>query len=371
MARTRPGPASAEPDETPADDAPQEPSTRPEPADEPAEQDPTEPSTEPGPADAPDEPDADPADEDLDDEDSDDEDFDDEDPDDDLTGLDDALPWPATNPTPWPALLGAEAFGTFVLVLAGVGTALYAIPNLTGAGLSGGPLAVALASGLALTAGVAAFWNVSGAHFNPAVTLGAALAGRLDWVRVLPYWAAQVFGGVMAALMLFVTVPTTLPEAIGGDPESTVRQYFSSAANGFDRSVDLATLSGANSPLGRASGGQVTVSLLTALIIEAVATAALVGVVLATTRRRANLAAAPLAVGGVFALGLMVTMPLTNGSLNPARSLATALFSETWALGQLWVFWVGPLFGAVVAGLAARLFAPPELDDLGTPAEVE
>lgn len=260
--------------------------------------------------------------------------------------------------TPWPALLGAEAFGTFVLVLAGVGTALYA-----GVGnLNGGPLAVALAFGLALTAGVAALGHVSGAHFNPAVTLGAALAGRLEWVRVLPYVVAQIVGGLLAALVLFVTVPSNLPAAISGDPEADVRQYFSGTANGFDRVVDAATLDGVNSPLGRASSGQVTVSLLTALIIEAVVTAAFVGVILAVTRRHANGAAAPLAIGGALAVGLMVTMPLTNGSLNPARSTAVVLFSDTWAASQLWVFWVGPLFGAVVAGLAARLFAPPEQD---------
>ncbi len=350
---TRPEPQGAEPDETPAGGSP-EPTAGPDPAaPEPDAPAPTKPATTKpetgGPATA--EPAADqpspaaarptapePGD---------------------LTELDaDLRPGSLAAPPPWPALLGAEAFGTFVLVLAGVGTALYSgVGNLTG-----GPLAVALAFGLALAAGVAAFGHVSGAHFNPAVTLGAALAGRFDWARVLPYVVAQIVGGFLAALVLFVTVPSKLPAAISGDPDSDVRQFFSGTANGFDRAVNLTTLDGAHSPLGRASSGQVTVSLLTALIIEAVVTAAFVGVILAVTRRRANGAAAPLAIGGMLAVGLLVTMPLTNGSLNPARSTAVVLFSDTWAAAQLWVFWVAPLFGAVIAGLAARIFTPPLLD---------
>jgi aquaporin Z len=252
---------------------------------------------------------------------------------------------PATTGPGWPALLAAEAFGTFLLVLAGVGTAMYA--GLTGIG--GGPLAVAIAFGLALTAGIVAVGRVSGGYFNPAVSLGAAVAGRLPWIRLVPYWVAEVIGGLGAALVVFLAVPTALPTAVSGKA-TTVREYFSSVSNGFDASATAL-----HSPLGKAAN-QVMTSATTALLVEAVLTAVFVGVILAATSRRANAQHAPFAIGATLAVLVLVAMPLTNASLNPARSLATAVFSSSWALGQVWLFWVAPLFGGLVAGLFARVF---------------
>ncbi|MGW6129303.1 aquaporin [Cellulomonas sp. NPDC055163] len=240
--------------------------------------------------------------------------------------------------------LAAEAFGTLFLVIAGLGTALYS--NITG--LGGGPLAVALAFGLALLAGAVAVGYVSGGHFNPAVTLGAAIAGRTSWKDVLPYWLAQLVGGVAAAAVLFVTLssfPTLAEQA---------REFFSSVANGY----------GTHSPIGAQVQGE-GFSLLGALLIEVVMTALFVGVILGSTDRRSTNSLAPAAIGFAFVVGLLVTIPMTNGGLNPARSTAAALFSEGWALGQLWLFWVAPLVGAALAGLLYRAFgAEPVQDDL-------
>ncbi|MBB2922662.1 aquaporin [Cellulomonas cellasea] len=241
--------------------------------------------------------------------------------------------------------LAAEAFGTLFLVIAGLGTALYA--NITG--LGGGPLAVALAFGLALLAGAVAVGYVSGGHFNPAVTLGAAIAGRTSWKDVLPYWLAQLVGAVAAAAVLFVTLASfpTLAE--------TARTYFSSVANGY----------GTHSPIGAQVETGEGFALLGALLIEVVMTAIFVGVILGSTDRRSTNSLAPAAIGFALVVGLLVTIPMTNGSLNPARSSAAAVFSESWAFGQLWLFWVAPLLGAALAGLLYRAFgAEPVQDDL-------
>lgn len=245
----------------------------------------------------------------------------------------------------WPALLAAEAFGTFVLVLAGVGVAVYA--GLSGIG--GGPLAVALAFGLALAVAITAVGRVSGGHFNPAVTLGAVLAGRTPLVRLLPYWVAQVVGGLGGALVAFVAVPTALPTAVNGSSTS-VRTYFSAVSNGYDTSATAT-----HSPLGRVAS-QVMTGPASAFLVESVLTAVFVGVILAVTHRRANPQLAPFAIGGTLAVLILVALPLTNAGLNPARSLATAVLSEHWALSQVWLFWVAPLVGALVAGLIGRLF---------------
>lgn len=240
--------------------------------------------------------------------------------------------------------LAAEAFGTLFLVIAGLGTALYA--NI--AGLGGGPLATALAFGFALLAGAVAVGYVSGGHFNPAVTLGAAIAGRTSWKDVLPYWLAQLVGGVAASAVLYVTLSSfpTLAE--------NAREFFSSVANGY----------GTHSPIGAQVQGE-GFTLLGALLIEVVITAIFVGVILGSTDRRSTNSLAPAAIGVAFVVGLLVTIPMTNGGLNPARSTAAAVFSESWALGQLWLFWVAPLLGAALAGLLYRAFgAEPVQDDL-------
>jgi len=247
------------------------------------------------------------------------------------------------------ARLGAEAFGAFFLVLAGVGVALYASVG----SLGGGTLAVGLAFGIAVLAGIAAVGHVSGGHFNPAVTLGAALGGRTPWRDVIPYWLAQVIGGAIGAAVLFVAVPSTLPPLISQKDGDTQRDFFDSVANGF----------GAHSPLHTASSGATEFPLVTALLVEVVVAAIFVGVILAVTDRRAAKGQAPVAIGLTLAVLILVAIPVTNASLNPARSTATAIFANTWALKQLWLFWVAPLIGGAIAGLVYRAFAAEPVQD--------
>lgn len=239
------------------------------------------------------------------------------------------------------AQLGAEAFGTFVLVFAGVGTALYAsVP-----GVGGGVVAVGLAFGVAVIAGAVAVGHISGGHFNPAVTLGAAIAGRTSWRDVVPFWLAQLVGGALAAAVLFI-VTSQLPFIQG--LEGGERGFFSSTSNGY----------GAHSPI-VAAGATDGFSLLGALIVEIVVTAIFVTVILGVTSERAATHLAPIAIGLTLAVMIWVAIPVTNASVNPARSTATAIFSDSWALSQLWVFWVGPLVGAAIAGVIAYvLFSP-------------
>ncbi|MDM7854223.1 MIP family channel protein [Cellulomonas alba] len=247
------------------------------------------------------------------------------------------------------ARLGAEAFGAFFLVLAGVGVALYASVG----SLGGGTLAVGLAFGLAVLAGIAAVGHVSGGHFNPAVTLGAALGGRTPWRDVLPYWLAQVIGGAVGAAVLFVAIPKTLPPLISQKEGDTARDFFDGVSNGF----------GPHSPLHTASSGATSFPLVTALLVEVVVTAIFVGVILGVTDRRASKGQAPVAIGLALAILILVAIPVTNASLNPARSTATAIFANTWALKQLWLFWVAPLVGGAIAGLVYRAFAAEPVED--------
>ena len=246
------------------------------------------------------------------------------------------------------ARLGAEALGTFFLVLVGLGILLYSA--LSGAA----SLGVALGFGLALIGATIAFGRVSGGHFNPAVTIGAAIAGRTPWRDVLPYWLAQIAGGALAAAALYLTIPGTLAALVAqGDPAATTRSFFALTANGF----------GDSSPLSTLSTGQASFDLLPALLIEIIATALLVGVVLASTSRRAQLSLAPVAIGLTYAVLVLLASPITNAGLNPARSTAAALFSGGDAFGQLWLFWVAPVVGAALAGLAYRAFAAEPLED--------
>ncbi|MBD8060269.1 aquaporin [Cellulomonas sp. JH27-2] len=251
------------------------------------------------------------------------------------------------------ARLGAEVFGTFFLVLAGLGVALYASSTFAATGGGAGGLGVALAFGIAVAGGAAAVGYVSGGHFNPAVTFGAALAGRTSWRDVVPYWVAQLVGGAIAAAVLFISVPSKLPGAVAQDGKGSVRNFFSAVANGF----------GEHSPLGTGSQGAVQFSLLQALLIEAVVTAVFVGVILGVTDRRSKSVVGPFAIGLTLAVLILIAMPVTNASLNPARSTAAAIFSEGWAFKQLWLFWVAPLLGGAIAGLIYRAFAAEPADD--------
>ncbi|WP_069387217.1 MIP/aquaporin family protein [Cellulosimicrobium cellulans] len=255
------------------------------------------------------------------------------------------------------ARLGAEVFGTFALVLAIVGVALYL--RFTNAGIV---LPVAFAGGVALAGVIAAVGHVSGGHFNPAVTLGAAIGGRTAWRDVLPYWLAQFVGGALAALVLLATTPQGQAqlEWLAQNQlisEATRSAVFSSTANGF----------GEHSPIAGLTAGNLEFSFASALLLEVVATAVFVGVVLGVTDKRASTRGiAPFAIGLTFTALLLVASPVTNGSLNPARSLASAILAQPWALEQFWqLFLWGPLLGAAIAGLFYRAFAfAPTHDDL-------
>ncbi|ACQ81253.1 major intrinsic protein [Beutenbergia cavernae DSM 12333] len=249
------------------------------------------------------------------------------------------------------ARLGAEAFGTFVLVFIGVGVALF-----SGVSTGVGALGIGLAFGIAVLGAASAVGHISGGHFNPAVTLGAAISGRTSWGDLLPYWLAQLVGGAVAAGVLFVTVPSGLPGLFAQD--GTARGFFSAVSNGFgEHSPTYALIASSGQiPAEQATAG--AFGLLGAAVIEIVGTAIFVGVILGVTDVRSNVKFGPVAIGLTLAAVLLVAIPVTNGSINPARSTATAIFSEGWAFGQLWLFWVAPLLGAAIAGLVYSAFAP-------------
>ena len=224
--------------------------------------------------------------------------------------------------------LYAEFLGTGWLVLGGCGSAVLAaaFPQL-GIGFLG----VALAFGLTVLTMAYAVGPVSGGHFNPAVTVGLALGGRFPMREIVPYVVAQVVGGIAGAAILYVIATGKAGAEIG-----------SFATNGY----------GDHSP------GKY--GLMAALVCEVVMTFAFVTVILGTTDKRAPAAAAPLAIGLTLTLIHLVSIPVTNTSVNPARSTAPALFVGGDALGQLWLFWLAPIAGAIIAGLAYRLLANEE-----------
>ena len=227
--------------------------------------------------------------------------------------------------------LAAEFFGTFWLVFGGCGSAVLAaaFPDV-GIGLLG----VSLAFGLTVVTMAYAVGHISGGHFNPAVTIGLCTAGRVTGKSVLPYIVAQVIGAIFAAAVLYV---------------------IASGTAGFNVAAGFASNGFADHSPGK-------YSLVSALVMEVVMTFMFLLIILGTTDRRAPQAAAPLAIGLALTLIHLVSIPVTNTSVNPARSTGPALFVGGWALAQLWVFWVAPIAGAVLAGLVHRaLFAePPE-----------
>ncbi|RMI01675.1 aquaporin, partial [Cellulomonas triticagri] len=245
------------------------------------------------------------------------------------------------------ARLGAEVFGTFLVMLVGLGTALFAA--LTGTDSMG----TALAFGFGTVAAFLAVSHVSGGHFNPAITLGSALAGRTPWAHVLPYWVAQVLGGAVAAAVLFVTASSLT--AIAGNE----RVLMTTLANGF----------GEHSPIATAAGGM-GFELVAALLMEGVLTALLVGVFLGATDRRGRHHQAGIAYGLALTAFVLVLTPVTGGALNPARATAAAIFAEG-AWSQVWVFWVAPLVGAALAGLLYRAFATAPAEDDVLDEEIE
>lgn len=235
------------------------------------------------------------------------------------------------------ARLAAEVAGTFILVLLGVGAALF-----SGTG-NNGTLTVGLAFGAAVIIAAFAFGGVSGAHLNPAVTVGVWLSGRIPGRDVVPYILAQVIGGALAALALFLSLTS-----LAGVDLTQGRTVMSSASIGFGEHAPLAASQGLSFGLG------------VALFAEIVATGLLVLVVLSSTSVRAPKGVAPFAIGLSLAILVVWTIPITNGALNPARATATALFSDTWALQQLWAWWLAPIVGAAIVGVLYRFFGPAE-----------
>ncbi|WP_163542773.1 MIP/aquaporin family protein [Occultella kanbiaonis] len=242
--------------------------------------------------------------------------------------------------------LGAEFVGTFILVFLGLGLAVYG-----GILFNADQVAEALAWGVALMAAMAMFVYISGGHFNPALTLGAAITGRLSWSALLPYWVAQVAGAVAAAALLFITTPAELPTQL---QLSSVRALFAQSASGF----------GENSTFARASTGAISTTMLQVLIVEVVATALFVAVALAVTRTTTSLRrgySAAIVTGLFYGLLSVATAFVAGGAMNPARATAIAVFSESWALGQVWLFWVAPLLGGAITALLFTVFAPEPL----------
>lgn len=227
----------------------------------------------------------------------------------------------AESPVPASLLrrLIAETFGTYMLVFGVIGAALFFAPD-------NGALPVALAVGLAVLTAAYAVGSISGGHFNPAVTIGAAAAGRARWADLLPYWIAQIIGGVLATLTF------GLFGVLSGKSLD-----FGAVSNGYD----------AHSPLG--------FSLGSVLVAEIIATMLFVLIILGVTAAGSTTAGfAPLAIGLALTLFHLVMIPVSNSSLNPARSIATAVLGGPEALAQLWVFLVAPLVGGLLAGFLYR-----------------
>ncbi|HEY1613910.1 MAG TPA: aquaporin Z [Rhizomicrobium sp.] len=223
--------------------------------------------------------------------------------------------------------LGAEFLGTAWLVFGGCGSAVLAagVPTL-GIGYAG----VALAFGLTVVTGAYAFGHISGAHFNPAISLGLCTAGRFPARDLVPYWIAQVAGGIAAAAILYVIA--------SGVTGFDVTQGF--ASNGYAE----------HSPQGY--------SLISGLVCEVVMTFMFLMVIMGATSAGAPVGFAPLAIGLTLTLIHLVSIPVTNTSVNPARSTAVAIFQGGWAIQQLWLFWAAPFLGAVLAGVVQRWFTP-------------
>lgn len=227
--------------------------------------------------------------------------------------------------------LAAELVGTFWLVLGGCGSAVLAAKfggdgNPLGIGFVG----VALAFGLTVLTGAYAFGHVSGAHFNPAVSVGLWAGGRFPARDVVPYILAQVVGGFLAACILL--------HIAGGAPGFGIdgSQAGAFASNGY----------GALSP-----GGY---SVAAAFLCEVVLTAMFLVVIMGATHGRAPAGFAPLAIGLALTLIHLISIPVTNTSVNPARSTAVAVFAGSGALSQLWLFWVAPLLGGAIGGIVYK-----------------
>ncbi|SMO36689.1 aquaporin Z [Ruegeria faecimaris] len=216
--------------------------------------------------------------------------------------------------------LMAEFFGTFWLVLGGCGSAVLAA-GVADVGI--GWLGVSFAFGLTVLTMAFAVGHISGGHFNPAVSLGLMIGGRFPAKDLLPYWIAQVIGAIAAAAVLYLIV--------SGAPDFAGVGGF--ASNGY----------GEASPMGY--------SMMSALAIEIVLTAFFILIILGATSSGAPAGFAPIAIGLALTLIHLISIPVTNTSVNPARSTGVALFADGPALAQLWLFWVAPLIGGAIGAL--------------------
>lgn len=231
------------------------------------------------------------------------------------------------------AKLSAEFMGTFVLVFGGAGSAIFAAKVLSeeSVNMGIGFLGVALAFGLTVMVMVYAVGHISGGHFNPAVTIGAAFAKRVEWKLVLPYIVTQIIGASVAGAVLFFI-------ASGKEGFNAVESGF--ATNGY----------GERSPDGY--------SMAAVLVAEIVLTAIFLYVILGATDLRAPAGFAGIAIGLSLTLIHLVSIPISNTSVNPARSLGVAWFAGPEALGQVWMFFVAPIIGAAIAGITYYMLFP-------------
>ncbi|WP_340113676.1 aquaporin Z [Maribellus mangrovi] len=222
--------------------------------------------------------------------------------------------------------LVAEFFGTAWLVIGGCGSAVFAAayPEL-GIGFAG----VALAFGLTVLTMVYAIGHISGCHLNPAVSFGLWAGGRFDGKDLIPYIIAQVLGATFGALILYLI--------LSGKPGAEIGTF---AANGY----------GAHSPDGY--------GMVSGLIAEIVMTFFFLFIILGATHSKAPKGLAGIAIGLSLTLIHLISIPITNTSVNPARSTSQAIFVGDWALGQLWLFWVAPIIGAIIAGIVYKALSP-------------
>lgn len=224
-----------------------------------------------------------------------------------------------------PKKLGAEFIGTFWLVLGGCGSAVLAAA-FPGVGI--GLLGVSLAFGLTVLTMAYAIGHISGCHLNPAVSIGLWSGGRFSSAELAPYIIAQVAGGLAGAAILYV---------------------IASGQAGFDVTAGFAS----NGYAEHSPGGY---SLTAALVTEIVMTFMFLIIILGATDKRAPQGFAPIAIGLGLTLIHLISIPITNTSVNPARSTGVAIFQGDWAVSQLWLFWVAPFIGAILAGLVYRWF---------------
>jgi aquaporin Z len=221
----------------------------------------------------------------------------------------------------------AEAIGTFWPVLGGCGTAIFsaAFPQV-GVGLLG----VAFAFGLTVLTMAYAIGPISGCHLNPAVTVGLAAGGRFPKADIVPYIVAQVIGAIVAAAVLY---------------------FIARGAPGFDAAKGFAA-----DGYGEHSPGHY--SLASGFVAEVVLTMMFLFVIMGSTHSKAPVGFAPIAIGLCLTLIHLISIPITNTSVNPARATGPALFAGAWAIGQLWMFWVAPLIGGVLGGIIFRALSP-------------